>query len=159
MPETLFYDDTNYNIPAGDRAAVYLNGEFAVTPAIARRYPRRFYIGVKSGQPEQAREARSLDVERFDADIPDARPFTIERLQFRRDPTIYCSLDTVPAIAAALEGLYWRLWLALFDDVTTRPPLPDLGHGELWAKQFRKGTGGAPDVSVLYGADLMPRAA
>lgn len=159
---THFYDDAHYNIPAGERAALYFNGKFAATEEIKLKYPRHFLIAVKSGDPSQASGARCLDVEQFDAKPADAPLFAANRLALGfRPATIYCSLDTVPAVVSAFLAFHkagdllmpWRLWVAHWDDTTARPVLPGLIGGVLWAKQFHEGVHGDPDVSVLYGED------
>jgi hypothetical protein len=155
----LFYDNANYNIPEDSRAALYFNGRYAAPSSVVRRYPCHFFISVLPGHPEVAEHARCLDVERWDASPGDALPFIVARAvagKGRWSPaTIYCSLDTVPEVAFRIgQHMPWRLWVAHWDNDTGRPKLPNLGHGELWAKQYRAGINGEPDVSVLYGQDF-----
>jgi hypothetical protein len=57
----------------------------------------------------QAKDARGLDIERFDATVADARPFCLERIEFCEiildilpDALLYCAASTVPLLLPAV---------------------------------------------------------
>lgn len=152
----LMADSTNFaNInPATFKyVAPYLNGDFATPVAQYDRFYGHILIGVRPGDPTQARFARVLDVERFDANPDDAPPFIRERIRAGFDnATIYCNRNTYPAVQKACAGLHYRLWLATLDGTKLDS---FMGH-PVWACQYEtvRGTHGQElyDVSEVFGA-------
>lgn len=150
--------------------AVYVNGEFAWTPAQEALFARKIRVSVMSGQPLAARAARCLDVEQFAAGPGDVKRFLATRLaNGHEDGTIYCSLSTVRDVidAAGDVNLIPRWWLAWY---WGRPGAPtqsqvraellrlfgvDLPAGRIWACQY------VPhaqwDLSAVYGPEDFSR--
>ncbi len=157
MPDPTMYDSvTPASIPGGERAALYANGLFAAPAGQVRRFPRHMKIAVFPGQPAQARLARCLDVERFDAGPADIVPFIRARQAAgHRDATIYFSRARWPQVLDALEKGHVspagvRLWVA---DWTGKPHQVTLTAGyQAWAVQYENTA--SFDLSVIWGADL-----
>jgi len=108
-----------------DHVAAYANGFWKWTPEQLARFPRHILIGVLGGQPEQARIARCLDMERYDAQARrDFAPFVQQRIALGHDDALgYSSIlgdtpdDGIKALieamtAADLGAAPWRLWVA-----------------------------------------------
>ena len=171
-----FADSTNpAAIPhAFTHVAGYANGRFAWSSAEIASFPRHILIGVESGNPGQAKEARVLDVERFDAVPSDFPPFVAERRSAgHNDATAYTSIlgDAgfgIEALTAALSraGMSLdsvRLWVAWWWGRPFPPTAAEVHNevriltgltlpvGTLWACQWQNGTN--YDSSVLYGRD------
>ena len=122
-----FADSTNPDAidPAKfSHVAGYANGKYAWSEHQFDRFKRHFKIAVKPGDPTQARFARCLDIERFDATVADAAPFARHRARAgHSDCLFYCSLSVVPALVSSLRAaeadtagaggqLQWGLWAA-----------------------------------------------
>lgn len=147
------------------RVAAYETGRYAWPAADVGRFDRHIKIGVLPGSPSQARTARVLDIERFDAAPADWVPFANERLAAGHDDaTAYCSISTIPALLdAGIPQGNWRLWAAWWWQRTFPPTATEvlaeiatltgimLPASRLWACQWQNGT--SFDTSVLYGAD------
>lgn len=164
---TIMYDGINSDAEAihaqapGAPVACYINGEFAWSPAQEHLFGRKIRISVMAGQPDAARYARVLDVERFDAGPADVDPFLQVRDTIKPNGTVYCSLARVPAVVDALRGRRPRWWLAWY---WGRPGAPSPGQvlaeleqttgvqlpGDLWACQYVSQTHW--DKSAVYGA-------
>lgn len=117
---TPFYDSTDWTqIPASARyVAGYLNGRYAWPDTAYLTRSGHFKIGVLSEAPQQAREARCLDIERFDADVYDAAPFIAERSSSgHKDALLYTDLSNVATLLDAIKAggqwsSNWGLWIA-----------------------------------------------
>jgi len=156
---------------ATTHVAAYATGRYVWPTEQLDRFERHIKIGVLSRSPSQARIARVLDIERFDASVDDFPPFAEERLDLKHpDPTAYCSIDTIPALLLAIEAarLYtWRLWVAWWWERPLPPTAAEvlaeiraltgieLPPRVLWACQWQNGV--SYDTSVLYGADDFTR--
>lgn len=142
------------NIPAGafKYAAGYLNGDFITPESQLDRFDGIIEIAVFAGDPTQARFARCLDVERFDANPSDAPAFIMERQRAGfHDATIYCNRDTFPIVQKACAGFSYRLWLATLDGTKLSE---FMGH-PVWACQYETVSENGIslyDVSEVFGA-------
>lgn len=143
--------------------ACYVNGIYAWTHAQEAEFGRKVRISVEPGQPEAARVARVLDVERGAATLADIEPFLRARTAAgHSDATIYCNLSTVMAAKQAAGALIVpRWWIAWY---WGRPGAPaegdvrtelrdltgtELPAGSLWACQYASHA--QWDLSVVYG--------
>jgi hypothetical protein len=155
--------------------AGYANGKYAWSDHEFGRFKRHFKIAVKPGDSGQARGARCLDIERFDATVADAAPFARERARAgHEDCLFYCSLSVVPALISALRSaenesadakhqLTWGLWAAWWWQKPHAPTaeevlaeLKALSGVTLPASKLRGcqwQTGPEIDRSVWYAAD------
>ena len=155
--------------------AGYANGKYAWPDHQFDRFKRHFKIAVKPGDPRQARLARCLDIERFDATVSDAAPFARHRAEAGHDDCLfYCSLSVVPALVAALRAarseffsakrpVTWGLWVAWWWQRPHPPTATEvlaelktlsgvtLEPGKLRGCQWQPGTD--IDRSVWYAAD------
>lgn len=161
-------------IPASfTHVAAYGNGAYAWPGTELHRFPRHVIIAVKPGDPGQAKFARALDVERYDARPADFPPFARERHALGHDdPTAYSSIvgdqgfglqALINAMTDAGYKLPWRLWVAWWWGRDFPPAASEvlaeiraltgivLPQGVLWACQWRNLPG--YDTSVLYGRD------
>lgn len=164
-----FVDSTNpAAVPAKtfSHVAGYGTGKYTWADATFEEYQRYIKIAVFSGDSSQAKIARCLDVERFDATPADAPEFIQARHHLGHDDAmIYCSLSTVPDVVDACAHIQtpWTLWVAWW----WQKPVPptgfeviqelfhvydcDLPGGRLAACQWQPG--GPFDLNVLYGRD------
>jgi hypothetical protein len=143
--------------------ATYINGGYAWSPAQEHMFGRKIRISVEAGQPEAARYARCIDVERGAATAADVKPFLEVRAKYDKvNGTVYCDLSNVkPVLAACPDQDIPRFWLAYY---WQRPGSPsreyvlsvlardygvDLPPEKAWACQYAS----YPqwDVSVVYG--------
>src|SRR5215469_9725433 len=101
--------------------AAYYDGRFAWPASQVRRFPRHILISVLAREPGQARFARCLDMERFDASSADFPPFVEVRHAAGHDDALgYTSIlgnapgEGVEAIWAAMRNDLnpWSLWVA-----------------------------------------------
>lgn len=174
-----FADSTNpAAIPSQfTHVAAYPNGRYAWPTSQLARFKAHIEIAVLAGQPQQARIARELDCERFDAGVRDFPPFAEERhAEGHDDPTAYSSIVGDPgfglrallnAIDAANYTKPWRLHVAWFWGRPFPPTAAEvlaeiraltdirLPVGILWACQWQNGA--HYDTSVLYGRDDFTR--
>jgi hypothetical protein len=100
---------------------VYADGPYKWPSTQIRRFPRRWSITV-TGDPEMCREARCIDVERFDATPADIYGYAEARGKNGDSTVVYCDRATVPQVVAAYPG--WRnlLWfIATLDGVAWNP--------------------------------------
>lgn len=161
-------DGINADVPAilarwgaGTPVACYVNGAYTWSLRQEQEFGRKIRISVEAGQPEAAKYARVLDVERFDAGPGDVGPFLAARAAAgHADATIYCNLSTVATIPPEVREEVPRWWLAWY--VNPQPnaaevlnELHDLTRltlplERLWACQWR--STGNWDQSVVYGA-------
>ena len=165
---TVMYDGINGDASAiharapGAPVACYINGEFTWSPAQEAMFGRKIRISVEPGQPDAARYARVLDVERFDAGPADVPPFLEVRDTIKPNGTVYCSLATVPSVLDVLGLRRPRWWLAWY---WGRPGAPSAAQvlaelqrvtsetipaADLWACQYAEHT--QWDLSAVYGA-------
>lgn len=169
-----FADSVNpLRIPGSfTHVAAYADGAYEWSPGHFG-FGKHVMIAVRPGDREQARFARVLDVERYDARPVDFPPFARERhaLGFD-DPTAYSSIlgDQGFGLQALLNAmadvdykLPWRLWVAWWWGRDFPPAASEvlaeiraltgivLPQGVLWACQWRNLPG--YDTSVLYGRD------
>ena len=157
--------------------AAYANGRYGWSTAQIEAFPAHVEIGIYTGHPEQAKVARVLDVERFDATPADFPPFVQERTRLGHgDATAYTSIlgddgFGIDAVITALEDAHvsdpWRLWIAWWWGRPFPPTASEvtaevraltgivLPPGRLWACQWQNGTN--YDTSVLYGRDDFTR--
>lgn len=158
--------------------AGYSDGLFDWSPGELGRFPAHVLIAVRPNDPGQARLARVLDVERYDALPADFPPFVFVRHQIgHEDATCYTSIVGDPgfgirAVVAALTqaGILLesvRLWVAWYWGRPFPPTAAEvlaeiraltglsLPVGTLWACQWQNGT--HYDSSVLYGRDDFTR--
>jgi hypothetical protein len=129
---------------AGNLVAYYANGDFAWTDAELALFPTDSRVSIT---PTASGKADVLDVE-----TGDATP--AQTLQWIKDqkatgyyrPTIYCSLDTVPAVRIGtgpyILGKDYDLWVADWDGTTALP------YPSAVAKQYR--SSGSFDTSVVF---------
>lgn len=167
---TLFADSVNpAAIPSTfTHVAAYANGKFLWPSNELDRFAKHIRIGVYPRRPDQARYARVLDVERYDASVSDFMAFARERHQLgHHDATAYCSLSLVGSLWEEMRGVDvpWRLWAAWY--VPFQPSAASvlaelegafgvrLPASKLWAVQWDNGA--TFDTSVLYGADDFSR--
>lgn len=101
--------------------AGYANGRYQASPRQLARFEKHFLIGVESGNPAQAKIARALDMERYDADAADLPGFVHERCDAGHDDALgYTSIlgetpdEGIVAVVEAMRGinLPWYLWIA-----------------------------------------------
>jgi len=143
--------------------ACYVNGDYAWTKRQEAEFGRKIRVSVESGQPDAARVARVLDVERYAAGPGDIGPFLAARKAAgHADATVYCNLSTFGQIPAAVRGEVPRWWLAWY---WQRPGQPSAAQvlaelhavtgdvlvpaGRLWACQYASDS--LWDVSAVYG--------
>jgi hypothetical protein len=146
--------------------AGYANGKYAWPDHQFTRFKRHFKIAVHPGDPTQARLARCLDIERFDATVSDAAPFARHRASAgHSDCLFYCSLSVVPALVSALHSTEaeWGLWAAWWWQKPHAPTADEvlaelkrlsgvtLPPGKLRGCQWQPGS--AIDRSVWYAPD------
>ncbi|HXS63717.1 MAG TPA: hypothetical protein VN767_12775 [Streptosporangiaceae bacterium] len=170
-----FADSTNpeaIDAAKFSHVAGYANGKYAWSDHQFARFKRHFKIAVKPGDPSQARLARCLDIERFDATVADAAPFALDRAKAGHDDCLfYCSLSVVPALVSALRSAKaehpdagkWGLWAAWWWQKPHAPTAAEvsaelkrlsgvtLPAGKLRGCQWQPG--GAIDRSVWYAPD------
>lgn len=151
----LMVDAINFaNIPPATfkYAAGYLNGDFITPESQLDRFDGIMLIAVRALDPTQARFARTLDVERFDANPSDAPAFIMERQRAGfHDATIYCNRDTFPIVQKACAGLSYRLWLATLDGTKLKE---FMGH-PVWGTQYETVTENGTqlyDITEVNGA-------
>ena len=156
MTTQLMADSTRpWLIPASFQyAAAYANGLFTWTDDQIDRFAGHVKIAVFAGDPSQARIARELDIERFDAGPADAAPFIEERRKIGNDGTLYVNRDNSDPAPVPTERQHSGLpdlgsvrWHVATLDGTRSVPVP---FGILWAVQFET-VAGAYDVSIVYG--------
>jgi len=170
-----FYDSTDPAalIPTASftHVAGYANGRFAWPENQFARFKRFIKIGVFPGQPEQAHDARVLDIERFDAGVSDFPPFARVRHSLGHDDALaYCSLSLVPDLVDAMDAdqsTPWGLWVAWWWGRPHPPTAADIAAelralygltlppGRLRACQWQPG--GPFDSSVWYTRDTFSR--
>lgn len=96
--------------------AAYPNGQYAWPSSQVARFAKHFEVAVEPGQPEQAKIARAIDCERYDATVADVAPFCRARHALGHDDAlIYESLSIVPDIVEAMAAdlsTPWHLWVA-----------------------------------------------
>lgn len=164
-------------------------------PALHARYPGRPVAGYVTGGPgiewtepqfdlwarkvricqqpadaPAAAEARVIDVERGAARAADVSRFISLREQAGHDDaTVYCSLETVPAVLTAVQNAHMvpRWWLAWWWNRPGHPSAAQvlgelqqltgvaLPPASLWGTQFRNHA--QWDTSVIYGPDDFSR--
>jgi hypothetical protein len=139
---------TPQNIPDSWNGAVaaYINERYAWPHHQIMRFNQVIRISV-TGDPDEAKKARCIDVEQFAATPAEARAFIRERIRLgHHDATVYCSRDRVPEVRRACHGLPFRLWVA---DWTGQPHRI---HGiDAWAVQYHGGPSLPFDTSIIYG--------
>ena len=152
--------------------AAYYDGRFKWSRAQLRRFPRHILISVLAGSPLNARFARGLDMEKFDASAADFPAFCQERFDAGHEDALgYTSIlgsepgEGVAAIVAAMHEspLPWQLWVAWWWGRPFPPTAAEvlaeikaltgvvLPAGRLAACQWRNAP--ALDTSVWYGRD------
>src|SRR5215469_4750428 len=157
--------------------AAYVNGRFAWSPAQVKRFPRHIMIGVLPGAPVQARVARCLDMERFDASAADFPAFVGARADAGHDDALgYTSIlggapgEGIEAIVSMMTGEPdpWQLWVAWWWGRPFPPTAAEvlaeikaltgvvLPVGRLAGCQWRNAP--ALDTSVWYGRDTFTAA-
>lgn len=129
IKQTPFYDAADWTqIPnSALYVAGYLNGRYEWPDTAYLTRQGHFKIGVLSGVPAQAQQARCLDIERYDADADDAPPFIAERNSSgHNDALLYVDLDGIAElleiiISAGQWRSNWGLWIAWW---TLKPKPP-----------------------------------
>ena len=170
---TIMYDGINTDAAAIHAhaptapVACYINGLFAWSPAQEHLFARKIRISVMAGQPDAAKYARVLDVERGDARPADVPAFLNVRDTVKPNGTVYCSLAAVPSVLAVLGGRRTRWWLAWY---WGRPGHPSAAQvlaqleaetgetipaDDLWACQYVSRA--QWDESVIYGVEDFSR--
>lgn len=100
---------------------MYADGPYVWPATQVRRFPRRWSITV-TGDTDNPRRARCIDVERFDATPADVKPYQVARNLLGDETIVYCSRSTVPAVIAA-DNLWLSLvwFIATLDGVAWNP--------------------------------------
>jgi hypothetical protein len=103
-------------------AAAYIDGKRYAWPGSAiHDFPRVWCVSV-TGDPRLARNARVIDVERFDATPKDVEPYRAARAAADDHTVVYCSRDTVLGVVEACPAwheLEW--WLSTLDGQAWTP--------------------------------------
>lgn len=123
-PVIKFADSTNLDKVSPfefTHVAGYANGRYQASPRQLARFKKHFLIGVETGNPAQARIARALDMEKYDADALDFPDFVHERCDVGHDDALgYTSIlgdgpdQGIVAVVEAMAGIQlpWHLWVA-----------------------------------------------
>ena len=155
-------------------ALLYADGDYVADSGVAHTFPRREWISTRRHYAGQARLARFLDSERFDAQPEDFPPFRLEREhlidqgEVHGYPGIYCSIDPgdgfgVKAVIAACrqadQPLPYHWWIAWYTSGGFAPDAQQVADeiyrltrehiyaSDIYACQFATG---AYDLSVVY---------
>jgi hypothetical protein len=146
----------------------YINGRISAWSAaeIAETRARGQLLALVDVLGTQPREASVLDWERGDVQSPAVlRAWVQARNQFRGDAAVYCSVNSIPVVVAALAGERCNLWVVALTDNGEPPLEPPSGilgqlpaHVKLIGIQFVLGprSGGNYDLSVFYADDWHP---
>lgn len=152
------------SLPRNKPAALYINGDYSCPRSLEQEFGRVVRISVEPGQPEAARFARILDVERWDATPADVPEFVHFREALgHHDATIYASAASVGTVLRACGPAYQppRWWVAWW---WNRPVAPtreqvaaevhqasgaDIDPATIWACQYASYS--TYDLSVVYG--------
>lgn len=127
--------------------AGYVNGRFAWSKADWARFPDATQVRINvTGVPGRG---NCLDVESGDA-TPDHAAGWYDSIDWcpKSQLAIYCNRSNVKAVAAAMGGRDWRLWLATLDGSM---PITYLGKHVDAVQVLDLGAHGGPnwDVSVV----------
>lgn len=147
----LMYDSINVDgIPASASiVAGYYYGTYANLTAMRARFPRALIIGITPSANIADGIVDVLDVENGDA-LPDQAEAWIaaQKAHGYYRPTIYCNLNTVPAVRAGtgkyVLGTDYDLWVAAYDNSV------DSVYAGSALKQFESTA--TWDLSVIYEA-------
>jgi hypothetical protein len=145
-----------------DPVACYVNGRFAWSAAQEAMFARKIRVSVMPGQPDAARFARCLDVERGAAGTADVWPFLDRRIELgHSDGTIYTSAANVGQVVAHQNVPRW--WIAWYWGQPRPPSALEvineverltgvvLDLGRLWACQWQSAA--RWDTSIVYGPE------
>jgi hypothetical protein len=142
-----FYDSTRpAEIPAGSHACLYYDGDYAASPAQAKRFAATRWITVLG-------DYRNCGIADFEAgnevySKPGAlRAFVEGRKSMNVRARVYCDLSNLQTVRSELAGLAYLVWLSTLDGNKLSA---DYTPG-LWGVQFAGGPTAAYDTSVLYG--------
>jgi hypothetical protein len=142
-----FYDSTQPALmPAGSHACLYYDGNYAATPAQAKRFAAVRWITVLG-------DYRNCGIADFEAgnevfSKPGAlRNFVQGRKNMGTRARVYTDLSNLPKVRSELEGLNYLVWLATLDG---RKLSAHYTSG-LWGVQYAGGVDANYDTSVLYG--------
>jgi hypothetical protein len=142
-----FYDSTQpAKIPAGSHACLYFDGDYAATPADAKRFAATRWITVLG-------DYRNCGIADFEAgnevfSKPGAlRAFVEGRKSMNVRARVYCDLSNLPTVRSELGGLEYLVWLGTLNGNKLSA---DYTPG-LWGVQYAGGPTAAYDTSILYG--------
>jgi hypothetical protein len=158
MADVLMFDGINSlaagiarQFPDAAKVAGYVNGTYAWSQAEWDLFPHAGHVTISVRASDRVGDV--LDVENGDATPAEAAAWIEARHAaglYR--PTVYCSLSVVPAVRAAtghlILGVDYDIWVALYDNSTTPPPVPGLPAASYAAKQYRNRAD--CDISVVY---------
>ena len=87
------------------------------TAAQLAEFPGHFLTATRPGRPQDARHARELDVETFDATADDVVPWLVARHDDfgHDDGQVYCDLSNLAGVIASIieGGIYGHHWWSL----------------------------------------------
>lgn len=154
----LMYDGINsdaatiYRLhPDAAKVAYYINGPYAWPQADIDLFPNADHATISITAKVNAGDV--LDVENGDATPGQTAGWiAMRKAAGLYRPTIYCSLDTVPAVRAG-TGSYilnkdYDIWVADYNGTPAAPAVPGLPPGTYAAKQYKPE--GDEDVSIVY---------
>lgn len=151
-------------------------GVFSYIPWTAADYALfpagHIVTATRPGRPEDAKHAREIDVETFDATAADVPPWLIARHDFgHQDGQAYCDLSSVAGVLQAIwdakiwDETWWRLRIAWYwgrpaaptrDQIMTEVARYIAGTGlpmppafRFWGSQWQGGPG--IDKNAVYG--------
>jgi hypothetical protein len=137
--------------PGAALVAGYVDGDYAWSQADWGLFPGADHVLVSVRAADGVGDV--LDVENGDA-TPEqtAGWITARKAAGLYRPTVYCDLETVPAVRAGtgsyILGVDYDIWVASYDGSQDAPGVPGLPPAEFAAKQYESTAGW--DLSAVY---------
>lgn len=127
------------DFPAAQMIAGYVTGQYAWTAAEWALFPRAVHVTICTSAHFNVGDV--LDVERGDASPDQAHGWiAMRKANGLYRPTIYCSLNVVPAVRAAtgafILGRDYDIWVADWTGVALIPPCPGTPAARFAACQY-----------------------